>query len=160
MERTGAQCSVCMDTLVDSRGLSEEVVTLPCSHCFHAECLRPWLETNTNCPTCRFDLDPFSTTLRPHRQTPGRAPAAPNSTEAGAIPSATGANAQGRGHPYSRSSSRPGTPTAGNARPAAQEKKYVLPEGRQTLLERVIHLVSIPSPSIPASSLSLTLMLF
>lgn len=160
MERTGAQCSVCMDTLVDSPGQSEEVVTLPCSHCFHAECLRPWLETNTNCPTCRFDLDPFSTTLRPHRQTPGRAPAAPtpNSAEAGSIPSATGANAQGRGHPYSRSISRPGTPTAGNARPATQEKKYVLPEGRQTLLERVIHLVSLPPPSIPASSLSLTLM--
>lgn len=157
MERTGAQCSVCMDSLMADRSAAEpaeEVVSLPCGHVFHVACLEPWLETNTNCPTCRFDLDPLSTTLRPHRRTPGRAATAPSPAEAGAIPSATGANAQGRGHPYARSpASRPGTPTTGGsasrastpassvAAPAAVEgKKYVLPAGRQTLLERVEHL--------------------
>ncbi|KAJ9118693.1 hypothetical protein QFC22_003913 [Naganishia vaughanmartiniae] len=36
----------------------------PCHHVFHEDCLRPWLAQKTTCPTCRFDVDPHSVTLR------------------------------------------------------------------------------------------------
>ena len=77
-ERTGARCSVCLDSLLDADGDEEgvdasngkekdaddvtmadedkddmEVLSLPCSHAFHRACLGPWLEMHTNCPTCR-----------------------------------------------------------------------------------------------------------
>jgi len=41
-----------------------EVVAFPCLHIFHSECLLPWLARKTTCPTCRFDVDPDSLTLK------------------------------------------------------------------------------------------------
>ena len=41
-----------------------EVVAFPCLHLFHSECLLPWLARKTTCPTCRFDVDPDSLTLK------------------------------------------------------------------------------------------------
>ena len=41
-----------------------DVLALPCGHLFHAGCLAPWFRSHTTCPTCRFDIDPESLTLR------------------------------------------------------------------------------------------------
>ncbi|THU89769.1 hypothetical protein K435DRAFT_760772, partial [Dendrothele bispora CBS 962.96] len=43
------------------------IVSLPCAHVFHAECLIPWFTRprQTTCPTCRFDLDPDNLTATP-----------------------------------------------------------------------------------------------
>ena len=41
-----------------------DVLALPCGHLFHAGCLAPWFGSHTTCPTCRFDIDPESLTLR------------------------------------------------------------------------------------------------
>lgn len=41
-----------------------EVVAFPCLHLFHSDCLFPWLARKTTCPTCRFDVDPDSLTLK------------------------------------------------------------------------------------------------
>lgn len=45
-------------------GAFPEVVAFPCLHIFHSECLLPWLGRKTTCPTCRFDVDPDSLTLK------------------------------------------------------------------------------------------------
>ena len=34
----------------------EEVVTLPCFHHFHSECLDPWLKIHKKCPTCQIEI--------------------------------------------------------------------------------------------------------
>ncbi|KAL6303919.1 hypothetical protein BKA93DRAFT_786298 [Sparassis latifolia] len=44
----------------------------PGKHLFHHDCLAPWLARKTTCPTCRFDIDPHSLTLR-KSTTPRRA---------------------------------------------------------------------------------------
>ena len=44
------------------------VLALPCGHLFHAGCLAPWFGSHTTCPTCRFDIDPESLTLRMPQQ--------------------------------------------------------------------------------------------
>lgn len=43
-----------------------QILAFPCPgrHLFHLSCLAPWLARKTTCPTCRFDIDPHSLTLR------------------------------------------------------------------------------------------------
>ncbi|KAJ8505907.1 hypothetical protein OPV22_006793 [Ensete ventricosum] len=48
----GGECSVCLETM----GRGEEVCRMPCSHVFHACCLRQWLRLSRLCPLCRFSL--------------------------------------------------------------------------------------------------------
>lgn len=43
------KCAVCWETLDKAR-------RLPCSHIFHQNCLRSWLEQDTSCPICRKSL--------------------------------------------------------------------------------------------------------
>lgn len=43
------KCAVCWEKLDEAR-------RLPCSHIFHHNCLRSWLEQDTSCPTCRKSL--------------------------------------------------------------------------------------------------------
>ena len=42
-------CAVCYDCF----NPGDEVVSLPCSHRYHAACINPWLRRATSCPTCR-----------------------------------------------------------------------------------------------------------
>jgi len=42
-------CSVCWEEFK----LEEKVLKLDCNHCFHKDCLVPWLELHGTCPVCR-----------------------------------------------------------------------------------------------------------
>ena len=78
-------CAICRDDLVDKSSNTIEAsrvlaifahlpfpfdsvhsVAFPCvgKHLFHKHCLLPWLARKTTCPSCRFDIDPHSLTLR------------------------------------------------------------------------------------------------
>ncbi|KDD74273.1 hypothetical protein H632_c1440p0, partial [Helicosporidium sp. ATCC 50920] len=48
----GEPCTVCHDTL----GVGDVVMELPCNHCFHPDCIMPWLESHNTCPICRMEL--------------------------------------------------------------------------------------------------------
>ncbi|XP_061367807.1 E3 ubiquitin-protein ligase CIP8-like [Gastrolobium bilobum] len=45
-------CAICKDEMF----LEEKVRRLPCSHCYHGDCILPWLSIRNTCPVCRFEL--------------------------------------------------------------------------------------------------------
>ncbi|CAK5018608.1 unnamed protein product [Aphanomyces euteiches] len=45
-------CAICLCEF-DPTDESDMVITLPCSHVFHGECLFPWLVRDHSCPLCR-----------------------------------------------------------------------------------------------------------
>ncbi|KAH8354573.1 hypothetical protein KR059_005474, partial [Drosophila kikkawai] len=67
-----------------------EILTTPCRHQFHRECLLTWLDSNETCPLCRqhltrSDINPESVEARAQAlQAPSAATA--GSSRSGAIP--------------------------------------------------------------------------
>ncbi|CAG2161936.1 unnamed protein product [Oppiella nova] len=55
------QCTVCMEDFK----VAEKVRHLECSHCYHNECIVPWLQMHATCPVCRKELTTSRTTGRP-----------------------------------------------------------------------------------------------
>lgn len=52
------KCVVCQNEFCQD----EDVVTLPCDHEFHKDCIQTWLTQNScKCPMCRFVIDASST---------------------------------------------------------------------------------------------------
>ncbi|CAM6084432.1 unnamed protein product [Calypogeia fissa] len=45
-------CPVCLEGFLPGQSL----MTLPCHHRFHPECLTPWLQNHGQCPYCRADI--------------------------------------------------------------------------------------------------------
>ncbi|TMW91345.1 hypothetical protein EJD97_014455 [Solanum chilense] len=51
------KCMVCLEELVKKKREGDnEIVSMPCSHMFHGECITKWLETSHYCPICRFEM--------------------------------------------------------------------------------------------------------
>jgi len=65
--QSGEPCSVCHCSF----NAGEKVTQLHCQHCFHPNCILPWLDTHNTCPICRAELPRFV------------APVPPSSTERG-----------------------------------------------------------------------------
>ncbi|CAK8695452.1 E3 ubiquitin-protein ligase RNF181-like [Clavelina lepadiformis] len=47
-----AQCPVCLAQFDND----DVIITMPCEHYFHMDCLLPWLQKTNSCPLCRFEL--------------------------------------------------------------------------------------------------------
>jgi hypothetical protein len=47
------QCPICLSNLETG---TDSLLTTGCRHCFHNNCLKPWLQTANTCPLCRLEL--------------------------------------------------------------------------------------------------------
>ncbi|KAK7316257.1 hypothetical protein VNO77_35147 [Canavalia gladiata] len=59
-------CAICKDEIL----VEEKVRRLPCSHCYHGDCILPWLSIRNTCPVCRYELptdDPDYEQRKVHR---------------------------------------------------------------------------------------------
>jgi E3 ubiquitin-protein ligase RNF115/126 len=74
-ENGKATCSICMDNVE----LGAEVMTLPCNHWFHENCVVTWLKEHETCPHCR---QPITNQDRPVKS-PGRRNSRRSSSVAG-----------------------------------------------------------------------------
>jgi hypothetical protein len=51
-EYESKECNVCIESYREG----DQLVKLPCHHCFHEECIKHWLcNENVKCPVCRSD---------------------------------------------------------------------------------------------------------
>ncbi|ORC88205.1 uncharacterized protein TM35_000182620 [Trypanosoma theileri] len=74
------RCSICHDDMTPT----QDCKCLPCMHCYHQSCLRPWFEKMSTCPCCRTDLLRTSTNTTRTANTP--ATPQPREGHAGANP--------------------------------------------------------------------------
>ncbi|KAF5183736.1 hypothetical protein FRX31_026676 [Thalictrum thalictroides] len=49
---SGEVCAICLNNMKED----EEARTLGCNHSFHIDCISKWVERQTTCPLCRFDM--------------------------------------------------------------------------------------------------------
>ncbi|KAH9936424.1 uncharacterized protein B0H18DRAFT_1113812 [Fomitopsis serialis] len=63
---SGATLTYALFELLPFHPSPHQILVFPCPgrHLFHRSCLAPWLARKTTCPSCRFDIDPDSLTLR------------------------------------------------------------------------------------------------
>src|SRR5690606_17728762 len=52
-EYIGKQCDICMDKITNS---SRKIISLPCKHFYHSDCIWKWFENHRTCPVCRFEI--------------------------------------------------------------------------------------------------------
>ena len=45
-------CAICLEPFTTN----DDVLTLPCLHLYHFECVSKWLPTNSNCPVCKCNV--------------------------------------------------------------------------------------------------------
>ncbi|WVZ65623.1 hypothetical protein U9M48_014954 [Paspalum notatum var. saurae] len=51
-KRNNEECVICKTTY-KSR---QKMIRLPCSHCYHADCITRWLKINKACPVCNEEV--------------------------------------------------------------------------------------------------------
>lgn len=52
------QCPICLKEfcLLKQDNTSKTAIKLPCNHNFHIDCIKPWLEQTSTCPSCRYEM--------------------------------------------------------------------------------------------------------
>ncbi|XP_065143885.1 E3 ubiquitin-protein ligase RNF115 isoform X1 [Paramisgurnus dabryanus] len=71
------ECPVCREAY----SAGESVLQLPCLHCYHTNCIVPWLQLHDTCPVCRKSLDGEDRGFQPTSAPPGPVPSSPNTEE-------------------------------------------------------------------------------
>ena len=50
------ECTICQDKIKKGDAFRRLPCGITVNHCFHKECIDPWLANNTTCPNCRSDI--------------------------------------------------------------------------------------------------------
>ncbi|KAK8388143.1 hypothetical protein O3P69_020203 [Scylla paramamosain] len=117
----GLQCSICMEDFT----VDETVRRLYCEHCFHNDCIIPWLELHGTCPICRKLLLEDGRPVMGASATPGNNP--PSSgprlvrPQAG-VPSSLPSSSNASSSSSSTSSTSSPTSRSSSARPMFEEE--------------------------------------
>ncbi len=45
-------CVICLEEFQNG----DEVITLPCFHLYHKQCIKDWLKKNGSCPICKKEV--------------------------------------------------------------------------------------------------------
>ncbi|KAK7541333.1 hypothetical protein IWX49DRAFT_519107 [Phyllosticta citricarpa] len=141
------ECVVCLEEYVD--GVSR-VMSLPCGHEFHVECITPWLTTRRRtCPICKGDVvrslaSSPSSSRRHHR--PSRHP---HSSTATAIPTSAPSYTPGPTSPFYLSTAGASAPAATSTGPARRPTSTMSSSPDAALYETATS--SLPSQSAIAS---------
>ncbi|KAA1133613.1 hypothetical protein PGTUg99_027410 [Puccinia graminis f. sp. tritici] len=55
-EGEALECKICQEDIVQA---GQTILQLPChpTHLFHLDCIQPWLESHSTCPTCRAEIE-------------------------------------------------------------------------------------------------------
>nr|XP_011466640.1 PREDICTED: putative RING-H2 finger protein ATL35 [Fragaria vesca subsp. vesca] len=59
-------CAICWKDFTPEEGM---LTRMPCSHCYHGDCIVCWLSVNQLCPMCRYPM-PVATQLPPSAYNP------------------------------------------------------------------------------------------
>ena len=49
-------CTICQEAIKKDQNFRRLPCSVTTNHCFHQECIDPWLANNTTCPNCRSNL--------------------------------------------------------------------------------------------------------
>ena len=49
-------CSICQEPITKGQDFARLHCSNIVNHCYHKECILPWLKNNNTCPVCRADL--------------------------------------------------------------------------------------------------------
>jgi hypothetical protein len=52
LEEENSECTICLEKL----SAGDSALRIPCGHIFHEDCVRKWLQSNNQCPMCRYEL--------------------------------------------------------------------------------------------------------
>lgn len=52
LEREVKRCVICLEDLKNG----DKVISLPCIHFFHSNCIKAWFSKKNSCPICKFEL--------------------------------------------------------------------------------------------------------
>ncbi|KAI0673647.1 hypothetical protein C8Q78DRAFT_1067924 [Trametes maxima] len=92
-------CAVCKETFkLETEDPDDQIViSLPCKHPFHENCIMPWLKNSGTCPVCRYQLVPQPESHSAGPNPPQSSSGGPSSSSGSRSADSGGAAAQGGG---------------------------------------------------------------
>lgn len=64
LDAVNNECTICLEKLT----AGDSALRIPCGHLFHEDCVRTWLQSNNQCPMCRYELPSEDASLEQGRR--------------------------------------------------------------------------------------------
>ena len=53
LEETNRKCVICLELF----NIGDNIISLPCIHIYHSDCIKKWLLDNYYCPICKYEFN-------------------------------------------------------------------------------------------------------